>query len=476
MTRDRQPRVLHAIHDFLPRHRAGSEIYAWELCRALAPACHVSVLAAEHDLQRTHGHLTWRLQDGLTLVEVVNNWVSRHFADTYESPLITAAIEQTLDAVQPDVVHLHSLLNLSFALPEVARARGIPVVATVHDYSLVCAAGGQRVHRADSHVCHAIEPQRCVRCVRESPFHDLAVAGRASAIAGGADGADGSRPLRRARIAAGGLSAARGAMRRLPAVAAAARRWSAQATAAVAPSEADIARRLARAADAWRQLDLIVAPSASLATEFARLGFPADKVVVSDYGFSESARERTPRTTARSGPVRFGFLGTIVWHKGLHVLLAAAQQLAATGWAIEIHGDPGTFPDYTGELRTIATGRPVHFRGAYDHQHVGDILSGLDALIVPSIWLENSPLVIHEAFLAGVPVIGARIGGIAGLVQDGVNGLLYDPWSPDDLARVLARVIDEPDLLERLRTHRSPVKTIQDDAADWLVRYAGVRR
>ena len=52
MTGERQPRVLHAIHDFLPRHRAGSEIYAWELCRALAPACHVSVLAAEHDLQR----------------------------------------------------------------------------------------------------------------------------------------------------------------------------------------------------------------------------------------------------------------------------------------------------------------------------------------------------------------------------------------------------------------------------------------
>ena len=59
---------------------------------------------------------------------------------------------QVLDAVQPHVVHVHSLLNLSFDLPAVARARGVPVVATLHDYSLVCPSGGQRVHRADAHL------------------------------------------------------------------------------------------------------------------------------------------------------------------------------------------------------------------------------------------------------------------------------------------------------------------------------------
>ena len=54
-------------------------------------------------------------------------------------------------------------------------------------------------------------------------------------------------------------------------------------------------------------------------------------------------------------------------------------------------------------------------------------------LVVPSIWPENSPLVIHEAFLAGVPVVASRIGGIPELVQDGVNGLLFEPGDADDL-------------------------------------------
>ena len=54
----------------------------------------------------------------------------------------------------------------------------------------------------------------------------------------------------------------------------------------------------------------------------------------------------------------------------------------------------------------------------------------------PSLWLENSPLVIHEAFMAGIPVVGARIGGIADLVDDGRTGLLYDSTSPAELGRV----------------------------------------
>ena len=98
---------------------------------------------------RAHGHLTWREHDGLPVVEMVNNWVCRSFADSYASPELTARIGQVLDAVEPDVVHAHSFLNLSFELAAAGAARGIPVVATLHDYTLVCPSGGQRLHRAE---------------------------------------------------------------------------------------------------------------------------------------------------------------------------------------------------------------------------------------------------------------------------------------------------------------------------------------
>ena len=114
-------RLLHAIHDFLPRHRAGSEIYAFELCRALATRHHVTIVAAEYDLTRPHGHVTWRVQDGLPVVEIVNNWVCRSFEDTYAPAAITESLAHVLAAVQPDVLHVHNLLNLSFDLPSLAH-------------------------------------------------------------------------------------------------------------------------------------------------------------------------------------------------------------------------------------------------------------------------------------------------------------------------------------------------------------------
>src|SRR5262245_57375660 len=150
-------RILHAIHDFLPRHRAGSEIYAFELCRALAARHHVHVVCAEFDPARPNGHVTWRMHDGLPVVEVVNNWACGTFEDTYRPRLMRERLGFVLHALQPDVLHVHNLLNLTFELPAIARERRIPVVATLHDYTLMCASGGQRVHQAEHHVCETID-------------------------------------------------------------------------------------------------------------------------------------------------------------------------------------------------------------------------------------------------------------------------------------------------------------------------------
>ena len=98
----------------------------------------------------------------------------------------------------------------------------------------------------------------------------------------------------------------------------------------------------------------------------------------------------------------------------------------------------------------------------------------MDVLAICSLWSENSPLVIHEAFMAGVPVVGARMGGIADLVTDGANGLLYNAFSADELAGCLQRLIDEPELMARLAAQWTKVKTMEQDAADWHRRYRAV--
>ena len=451
--RQRSLRVLHTIHDFLPRHRAGSEIYALNLCQELQNRCHVTVLCADYDQGRTHGSLTWRLHDGVPVVELANNWPFRTLAETYRSSLVDDRIGQVLDAVQPDVVHVHNLLNLSFKLPALAHERGIPVVATLHDYTLVCASGGQRLHRAEQYVCRTIDLDRCARCFRESPFYT-------QMTVGGALPAGPRRLL--ARTASSLLP---------PAVLA---RTARTAGRAVGPSvtPADMAARQDAARKVFDDVDLFVSPSESLANEYRQLGIDDAKLRVSDYGFPELASppKRTP-----SGRLRIGYVGSIVWHKGVHVLIdAAAKLLPASSWQITAHGSLDVSPDYVAAQKRAAEGLPIQFVGSFDRDQTAEVFSQIDVLVVPSLWLENSPLVIHEAFMAGVPVIGSRIGGTADLVRDGVNGLLYEPTSSSALRDALQGLIDDPDRLTQLTPRAAEVKSIQDDAREWRAIYAEV--
>jgi glycosyltransferase involved in cell wall biosynthesis len=112
--------------------------------------------------------------------------------------------------------------------------------------------------------------------------------------------------------------------------------------------------------------------------------------------------------------------------------------------------------------------------GGFDEARIAEVYASLDVLVFSSLWPENSPLVIHEAFMAGVPVVGAREGGIPGLVTHGANGLLYDAYSPDDLAAALQRLRDEPALLGRFAAALPAVKSIEQDAAEWEAVYEGL--
>ena len=411
------------------------------------------MLAAEYDPARAHGQVDWRAHDRVPVAEIVNNWVCQSFEETYRPPLIGDRIASVLRAVQPDIVHVHNLMNLSFDLPALARRAGARVVATLHDYTLVCASGGQRLHRADQHICRTIDVDRCARCFGESPFASQMTVGATAQL------------LQRAALAM---------RRRAPGLAARAARVVTSAAPAARISPREIAARLGAARAAYQDIDLFVSPSAFLASEFRDLGVPPAKLLVSDNGFRVIERPiaRPPRDP--DAPLRIGYVGTIVWHKGVHVLLDAVRALPAGKWKLQIFGNEATFPDYAASLRQQARGLPVVFAGAFNGEAVASIYEQIDVLVVPSIWLENSPLVIHEAFMAGVPVVAARIGGIAGLIADGVSGLLFDAGSSSALAQALRSLIDSPATLQALASRLPAVKSIDVDARDWDTRYASV--
>jgi glycosyltransferase involved in cell wall biosynthesis len=188
---------------------------------------------------------------------------------------------------------------------------------------------------------------------------------------------------------------------------------------------------------------------------------------VSDYGFRPAPRRPRTRRPGKGTPLQIGFVGTLVWHKGVHVLIEAARRLDPSAFELVLYGDLNTFPDYVAELRKLAEGAPVRFKGGFHSTDTSDIYGEFDVLVVPSLWLENSPLVIHEAFQAGVPVVGSRMGGTADLVRHGEWGLLYDPTSAESLAAALQSIIDDPAVLDTWVSRLPEVKSIADDAREW---------
>jgi glycosyltransferase involved in cell wall biosynthesis len=97
------------------------------------------------------------------------------------------------------------------------------------------------------------------------------------------------------------------------------------------------------------------------------------------------------------------------------------------------------------------------FRG---QEEMARAFSDLDVIVVPSLWYENSPTVILEAFAHRIPVIATNLGGMAELVDHEINGLLFHLGDVNDLARQIHRLLKEPGLLPRLQDGIGPVKTV----------------
>jgi glycosyltransferase involved in cell wall biosynthesis len=173
-----------------------------------------------------------------------------------------------------------------------------------------------------------------------------------------------------------------------------------------------------------------------------------------------------------SQQIRFGYIGALHAHKGIELLLAAFRGLEDRA-TLAIHGSVFKSPVSGNYWQRIQADQPssVTFHGPYENDDVGAILSEIDVVIVPSLWYENAPLTIQEAFMSGVPLITADQGGMAEAVRDGVDGLQFRLGDATDLREKMRMFIDHADLLDRLRQGIPEVTTIERHAADMRVRY-----
>ena len=444
-------RVLQVIHQFPPHSSQGSEVYCHQLSKCLSSTDTVRVFHISNSPRNRPKRLERGTYDGIATYHGIDNAEYARVAD-WPNPFLRSVFRQVLAEYSPEIVHFHNYLSLGDHLVGLARGSGARVVYTLHDFGLVCP--NTLLLKSDGRLCEKSDPDFfrdcCPELIRVNGGRAPALAHRVPSLARWRMFARQQRGPVRTALSAG----------------------VSMATLVLGePAVTKVDRKRTFYLGATRRIfedvNLFLAPSRFLRERYIACGVPPDKIVFARYGLKHFERASRPRSGER---LAVGYIGALHRHKGVDVLVKAFSGL---GDRADLHIFGSTFgsPISESHWRRIASeGRDgVTFHGAYDNAAIADILAGLDVVVVPSVWYENSPLTIQEAFIGGVPVVASNQGGMAELVRDGVDGLLFRLGDPDDLRLKLAQLIERPGLLEELRRNIPPVPSIEAEAA-------GIRR
>jgi glycosyltransferase involved in cell wall biosynthesis len=403
-------KILLVAHKVPPYALGGVEVYTWHLARTLADRHQVAIFFrhddvdgppfAEHD-QEVAGVRLRRVSHSPSGLGAS---VAGQFWSTFRNHGIEASFARFLEAFRPEVIHIQHVMGLSARLLPLARVSGVPVLLTLHDYWFLC--GNSQLIWPDGQVCRGKAcGANCVRCAAAARFPSPLV------------------------------------------------RWLRPGLAPLFLYRDQVVKQAARAADR------LIAPSHFLIERYTAAGYPGSRFAYLENGIPVNEIRRFPRL-AGGGALRVTFLGSLAWQKGVHVLAEAWKGLPPDVARLRIWGDPLQFPEYSNRLRGSLAGTGAELMGRIANERVGEILADSDVVVVPSLWFENSPVVIQEARAAGLPVVASAQGALAEKVHDGIDGLLFPPGDAGALRQALQRLITEPELLPRLRRGVQPALDI----------------
>ena len=428
-------KILYVTHGFPPEKLGGVELHTAELARSVSRRHEVTVLVPTDEPSIEPFRHQTEEREGHRLVRLRAKRSGLRFEAVYWNPKLDHAFDRLLDDLRPDVVHVHSLIHLSFGVLDVLRARRIPTVMTLHDFFSVCPLG-QRIRR-DLDLCIDLDRARCEECLKpklESAF----------------EGPWTGWPVAAARTLA--------------------------ARAIKAPSEARLGAHDERMRETLRSVDLLVTPSAFHRDRFLEYGIEHDRIRVVENGLVPF-RPRPPKPDPE-GRIRFGYVGLVIPTKGVHIAVDAMRLVQSRNVSLEIHGNAVAHfgrTDYLDDLKSRAPeDPPVRFHGRFAGGELPDRLAGLDALIVPSLWYETFCLTAREAFLAGVPVIASRLGALQEAFREGEGGLFFEAGNALELACAMDRLAGDPALRERLRKTIPSVRTMEACADEMMDVYDAV--
>jgi glycosyltransferase involved in cell wall biosynthesis len=471
-------KVLQIPFCFYPDPVGGTEIYVESLARHLQKLGLNVTVTAPGEMSSLYEH------NGLAVRRfTISNKVS-DIRDLYGDGDEAASREfgHILDEERPDLVHLHAFTRgVSLRLVREAKRRNIKVVFTYHTPTVSCQRG--TLMHWGREVCDGVlDVRRCAGCT----LHGLGLV----------------KPLARA---AASLPLA---LSCLPG------KFGLQGGAWTALRMSElVALRHSAFRDLMQEVDHIVVLCQWSKDLLVRNGVLAEKVTLSRHGLAQISESRehgagsTEPSTKRKArstdsrergawstepkakdnsksairnpqfPLKIAFLGRLDPIKGPDILIRALRSIPNAAAELHLYGivQEQTETVYRDELKNLATGDSrIAFLPPVSSYQVIELLRGYDLLAVPSRWLETGPLVVLEAFAAGIPIIGSNLGGIAELVGHEIDGVLVEADSIEAWSRAIRRFCDDHCVLERLRRGIRPPRRMDAVAGEMLVLYSQV--
>lgn len=366
-----------------------------------------------------------------------------------DDPLVALLFERVVANFRPDIVHFFHFMRITMSPLAVCRKLKIPVVMTPTDFWLLCPAVQLR-DPVEGNFC--LGPKRnAANCIRHFAVES---------VPRGMRGLTAAMPLP-------AYATAITVLRHVPAFPSQSLRRS-----IALANRPPLIRRLIE------QVDHFFAPTRQMQRMLGALGVAPVNASLTPFGIPLPAdRHQATRIGDRHASLRLGFIGTLAEHKGAKVLLEALRKLPDADLRVNVYGAVADFPAYAGELIALASvDERVKMLGEFPAEDIGKVLSQLDALVIPSLWHENVPLVMLSALAVGCPVIASDVSGVTDYVLHGINGLLFSPGDSAALAEQLARLNAEPDLLARLGDAATMPRSIEDYVAEIELRYQRLTR
>ena len=425
---------------FPPNYNSGTENYTLGLAKAFINRGHeVQVLCAEtwQSGESYWNSVTVDVYQNVPVIRFNLNWqkASNPNLTLFESSVVEAWLDDFLTEREFDLVHVVSTITLGIGVLRSVKRASIPLILTLMDFWFVCPS--IQLLRSNDDLCDgkttAWQCQSCLlsnsrffQTIKALPVPEFIQSGTFELLSH-VNFINKQRGLRGMLL--------------------------------------DMKTRKQTLSDALLLPDLILTHSKTVRQIVGNTNSIRIDILKNgqDLSWLDQYKGKTP-----SEKLRFGYIGQIQPNKGVHLLIKAFQRAGISDHAcLNIYGDLTRNISYGEILSSLSQDNPeVIFWGRFDREKLPSILANIDILVVPSIWYENAPLVIQEAFASHTPVIATNLGGMAEQVHHEVNGLLFERGDVEDLSRQIYRICIDHFLLDRLIEGIPSVKTIEEEVSE----------